>query len=40
MVGIPGDPCTGCNRSWYPKRKLDNAQFTYLRWVSLLCQGL
>src|SRR6516164_5689820 len=25
MVGNPGDPCTGCNRSWYPKRKLDNA---------------
>ena len=23
-VGNPGDPCTGCNRSWYPKRKLDN----------------
>ena len=24
-VGNPGDPCTGCNLSWCPRRKLDNA---------------
>jgi hypothetical protein len=30
-VGNPGDPCTGCNLSWCPKRKLDNARLTPAR---------